>query len=95
MGAQAGAGDCQQGCGGGSGASADRQGEPAWDVDLHLPLWVAEQERQQIEAQLDGWVEKLLAVGADVRGLAAVLKKPLRPLWVSQSSLIWTNQVGE
>lgn len=64
-----------------------------WDTGLHLPLWVSDQERQQMEARLDGWVEQLLAVGANVRGLAAQLSKPLRPLWVSQDSLIWTNQV--
>lgn len=33
-------------------------------------------------------------VGADVAGLAAVLKKPLRPLWVSQRSHIWLNEVA-
>lgn len=65
-----------------------------WDTSLHLPLWVPDNERQAIEAKLDGFVERLLEVGADVRGLAAQLRKPLRPLWVSQDSLIWTNQVG-
>ena len=84
----------EQGEGAGSSGAEGGDGVVPWDVELHLPLWVADQERQQIEAQIDGWVEKLLAVGADVRGLAAVLRKPLRPLWVSQSSLIWTNQVG-
>jgi tRNA A64-2'-O-ribosylphosphate transferase len=48
-----------------------------------------------MEARVDGWVEQLLAVGANVRGLAAQLRKPLRPLWVSQDSLIWTNQVRQ
>lgn len=64
-----------------------------WDTSLHLPLWVPANERQAIEAKLDGFVERLLEIGADVRGLAAQLQKPLRPLWVSQDSLIWTNQV--
>jgi hypothetical protein len=68
--------------------------EVEWDTALHLPLWVPAHERQAIEAKLDGWVERLLEVGADVRGLAAQLRKPLRPLWVTQDSLIWTNQVG-
>lgn len=32
-------------------------------------------------------------VGADVVGLAAALTKPLRPLWLSQRSQIWLNEV--
>jgi hypothetical protein len=39
-------------------------------------------------------VAKLLEVGADVRRLSARLRKPLRPLWISQSSVIWTNCVA-
>lgn len=75
-------------------AAAAAAAEVAWDTGLHLPLWVPAHERQAMEAKLDGWVERLLEVGADVRGLAARLRKPLRPLWVTQDSLIWTNQVG-
>jgi hypothetical protein len=77
----------------GAAAAAAEVAEVAWDTALHLPLWVPAHERQAIEAKLDGWVERLLEVGADVRGLAAQLRKPLRPLWVTQDSLIWTNQV--
>lgn len=44
-----------------------------WDTSLHLPLWVSGHERDAIEAKLDGWVERLLEVGADVRGLAGEL----------------------
>lgn len=29
------------------------------------------------------------------RGLLQVMTKPLRPLWVSQSSRIWLDQVGQ
>eukprot|EP00775_Hariotina_reticulata_P002442 gene2442-2745_t len=80
--------------------SAARQREMAtnaaaavdWDTALHLPLWVSANEAQAIESNIDGWVERLLEVGADVRGLAALLHKPLRPLWLCQDSLIWTNQ---
>lgn len=46
--------------------------EVEWDTSLHLPLWVSENERKQIEARMEGWVESLLAVGADVKGLAQV-----------------------
>jgi tRNA A64-2'-O-ribosylphosphate transferase len=66
-----------------------------WDTALHLPLWVSANEAQAIETKIDGWVERLLEVGADVRGLAALLRKPLRPLWLCQDSLIWTNQVRQ
>ncbi|GIM09360.1 hypothetical protein Vretimale_13187 [Volvox reticuliferus] len=52
------------------GAGAD--GGDGWDVGLHLPLWVSSNERAQIERRLDGWVDALLRVGADVEGLSAV-----------------------
>jgi tRNA A64-2'-O-ribosylphosphate transferase len=32
-------------------------------------------------------------VGVDVEGLAAVLRKPLRPLWLSPASRVWLNHV--
>eukprot|EP00878_Enallax_costatus_P015728 GHUV01016479.1.p1 GENE.GHUV01016479.1~~GHUV01016479.1.p1 ORF type:complete len:842 (+),score=292.43 GHUV01016479.1:135-2660(+) len=76
-----------------AGAGASDATDVSWDMSLHLPLWVPANERQAIEAKLDGFVERLLEVRADVRGLASQLQKPLRPLWVSQDSLIWTNQV--
>ncbi len=34
-----------------------------------------------------------LQVGADVAALSANLTKPLRPLWVSQQSRLWTDDV--
>ncbi len=34
-----------------------------------------------------------MQVGADIAGLAAVLRKPLRPLWVSQASRIWLDAI--
>ena len=35
-----------------------------------------------------------LQVGADVAALSASLTKPLRPLWVSQQSRVWTDSVA-
>mmetsp|Transcript_22784 Transcript_22784/g.49919 ORF Transcript_22784/g.49919 Transcript_22784/m.49919 type:complete len:158 (+) Transcript_22784:282-755(+) len=70
-------------------AAADAAME--WDCGLHLPLWVPRNERLQIEARLEGWVD---SVGADVERLAQVLQKPLRPLWISQDSRIWVDQAG-
>jgi hypothetical protein len=69
-------------------------GPPPWNTSLHLPLWISGNERQQIEARLEAWVDCLEAVGADVEGLARVLAKPLRPLWLSPASAIWVDQVG-
>ncbi|CAN1143590.1 Uncharacterized protein C3F10.06c, partial [Linum perenne] len=64
-----------------------------WDCSLHLPLWVAETEKAAIEEQIEGWVEQLELSGADIASLASCLKKPLRPLWISQKSVIWLNEV--
>ncbi len=70
-------------------------GTDPWDTSLHLPLWVSQHERVGIEARLEGFVDSLLRVGADVEGLAAALRKPLRPLWLSQASTIWVDQVAQ
>ncbi|GLI70274.1 hypothetical protein VaNZ11_015206 [Volvox africanus] len=88
-----GGGAADVGTSGRDGADAD-DGD-GWDVGLHLPLWVSSNERAQIERRLDGWVDALLRVGADVEGLSKVLRKPLRPLWISQSSTIWVDQVAQ
>ena len=68
-------------------AVAQRRGLPAEGVSL--PPWVAESERAAVDARLAGWVEALQGVGGDVAGLASVLAKPLRPLWLSQESPLW------
>jgi len=34
-----------------------------------------------------------MQVDAELAGLARCLKKPLRPMWISQNSRIWINQV--
>ena len=44
-----------------SDAVADAAG-PAWDPELHLPLWISGSERRQIEARLPGFVQRLLDV---------------------------------
>lgn len=43
-----------------------------WDCAVHLPLWVPRNEALQIEARLEGWVDQLMAIGADIKGLAQV-----------------------
>ncbi|XP_004503482.1 tRNA A64-2'-O-ribosylphosphate transferase isoform X1 [Cicer arietinum] len=64
-----------------------------WDCSLHLPLWVPQTEKACIEEKLEEWTQQLKASGADIASLAAILKKPLRPLWISQKTVIWLNEV--
>ncbi|XP_051113994.1 uncharacterized protein C3F10.06c isoform X2 [Andrographis paniculata] len=66
-----------------------------WDCSLHLPLWVSETEKAMIEGRLEGWTKELEASGADIASIASSLKKPLRPLWISQKTVIWLNEVPE
>jgi hypothetical protein len=68
-------------------AAADSEcdaGPVEWDTSLHLPLWVSSHEREAIETKLDVWVERLLEVGADVRGLAGELRG-LLSVWCAVS----------
>jgi tRNA A64-2'-O-ribosylphosphate transferase len=71
-----------------------RQVSLDWDCSLHLPLWVSETEKAAIEDRLE-WTEQLNASGADIASLAFCLKKPLRPLWISQKTVIWLNEVPD
>ncbi|XP_050940848.1 uncharacterized protein C3F10.06c isoform X2 [Cucumis melo] len=66
-----------------------------WDCSLHLPLWVSETEKAAIEERLEEWTKQLDDCGADVTTLASILRKPLRPLWISQRSVIWLNEVPD
>ncbi|DBA66398.1 TPA: hypothetical protein ACH3X2_002378 [Trebouxia sp. C0005] len=66
-----------------------------WDTSLHLPPWVSSNERHQIEAKLEQWVRDLCQVSGDVGRLAAVLDKPLRPIWLSQDSRMWLNAMAD
>lgn len=71
----------------------DVSSDSDWDCSLHLPLWVPETEKASIEGRLEEWTEQLRASGADIASIAACLKKPLRPLWISQKTVIWLNEV--
>lgn len=66
-----------------------------WDCSVHLPLWVSQTEKVMIENRLEGWTKELEASGADIASLASSLKKPLRPLWISQKTVIWLNEVPD
>ncbi|PSC72713.1 initiator tRNA phosphoribosyl [Micractinium conductrix] len=71
--------------GGAEGGVADGAAA-AWDCAVHLPPWVSEVEANSIRQRLDGWVDDLLGLGADLSHLVQVLGKPLRCMWVSQDS---------
>lgn len=60
---------------------------------MHLPLWVSETEKAAIENRLEEWTKQLEESGADIASLVSCLKKPLRPLWISQRTVIWLNEV--
>ncbi|KAJ4842834.1 hypothetical protein Tsubulata_033654 [Turnera subulata] len=64
-----------------------------WDCELHLPNWVSIKEKAEIEERLEEWTKQLESSGADIASIAFSLKKPLRPLWISQRSVIWLNEV--
>ena len=66
-----------------------------WDTSLHLPIWVSSAERGAIEDRLEEWTRQLEDCGADIDSLVSGLRKPLRPLWVSQMTVVWLNQVPE
>ncbi|KAM2193794.1 hypothetical protein ACFX1R_028027 [Malus domestica] len=80
-----------------SGEHSEENGQTNfdWDCSLHLPLWVSETEKASIEDRLDEWTQQLEASGADIASLASLLKKPLRPLWISQKTVIWLNEVPD
>nr|AKM76539.1 initiator tRNA phosphoribosyl transferase family protein [Geranium maderense] len=66
-----------------------------WDSSLHMPLWVSETEKASIEDRLGEWTKELESSGADIASLSSCLKKPLRPLWISQKTVIWLNEVPD
>lgn len=71
------------------------QGSSDWDCSLHLPLWVSAIEKEMIGKRLEGWDMELESTGADIASIALALRKPLRPLWISQKTVIWLNEVPE
>ena len=75
--------------------SADAVGcDCEWDVQLHLNPLVPENERSAIETRLDAWAEGMLQSGADMRSLSISLQRPLRPIWISTATRLWTAPEG-
>lgn len=56
---------------------------------------MSDTEKALIESRLEGWRNDLETSGADIATLASSLKKPLRPLWISQKTVIWLNEVPD
>ncbi|KAK9073747.1 hypothetical protein SSX86_006341 [Deinandra increscens subsp. villosa] len=71
------------------------QESPKWDPSLHLPLWVPDTEKIRIDSKLNEWVKVLETSGVDIASISSLLKKPLRPLWISQKTVIWLNEVPD
>lgn len=68
-----------------NGAAARLRSEPSWAQGVHLPPWISGNEANEIEKRLEGWVDALLEMGADLAPLS-MLAKPLRCVWVSQDA---------
>lgn len=69
-----------------------RGSDDVWQ-QVYLPPWIESTERQQIEQQIDGWMDELMQVCVDLKALAAVLEKPFRCYWVSQGEEGWRDQL--
>ncbi|KAK9818277.1 hypothetical protein WJX72_009958 [[Myrmecia] bisecta] len=72
-------------CGGCVIVDATRRGKTFPDaLTKTIPIWAAVLNQAQLQE-----------VGADLTQLAAQLRKPLQPLWVSQQTRIWLNKVPD
>ncbi|KAI9485903.1 MAG: initiator tRNA phosphoribosyl transferase [Benjaminiella poitrasii] len=61
--------------------------DSSWDTEFHsLPSAVSRSEHAQIEAKIDGFVEKLLESGVDMENVSKELKRSLRPIWYTPKS---------
>lgn len=76
-------------------ASPTMSGSEMWDCSLHLPLWVSDTESEEIERRIDKWVDIFWAANADIGSLSKALRKPLQPLWISQNTVVWLNEVPD
>ncbi|KAF8652026.1 hypothetical protein HU200_062968 [Digitaria exilis] len=78
-----------------NGNAENNSGSTNWDSSLHLPVWVLGTEKYAIEGRIDEWTDQFESCGADIYSLAVGLQKPLRPLWISQRTRVWLNEVPE
>eukprot|EP00898_Chlorokybus_atmophyticus_P006029 jgi/Chlat1/6427/Chrsp45S05949 len=66
-----------------------------WDCELHFPLFVPKSEQAEVAKRIPQWVETLKSVTSEHTELTGVLRKPLRPLWVSQRTVMWLNEMPD
>lgn len=59
-----------------------------WDTELHLPIWLSESEKSQIEDRLDGWAASMQTLGGDILNSARKLNKPMQPIWLCPTSIL-------
>uniref|UniRef100_A0ACD6AHS8 Uncharacterized protein n=2 Tax=Avena sativa TaxID=4498 RepID=A0ACD6AHS8_AVESA len=85
----------QVSCSVSNGDAEKYSGSSNWDSSVHLPVWVPYTERNAIERRIEDWTDQFESCGADIHSLELSLRKPLRPLWISQSTRIWLNEVPE
>ncbi|XP_062229010.1 tRNA A64-2'-O-ribosylphosphate transferase isoform X3 [Phragmites australis] len=78
-----------------NGDTEKNSGSSNWDSSVHLPVWVLDTEKNAIEGHVEEWTDQFESCGADINSLALRLQKPLRPLWISQRTRIWLNEVPE
>lgn len=78
-----------------NGNAENNSGSSNWDSSVHLPVWVLGTEKYAIEGRIDEWTDQFESCGADIYSLTVGLQKPLRPLWISQRTRIWLNEVPE
>ena len=78
-----------------NGDAEEYSGSSNWDSSVHLPVWVLETEKNAIEGRIEEWADLFESCGADIHSLALGLQKPLRPLWISQNTRIWLNEVPD
>ena len=68
-------------------SAADDDGDGGRCHEVHVPPnVVSNSERAQIQARIPGHVAAFKALGLDLAALRASLRKPLRPLWVTQET---------
>ena len=58
---------------------------------LHIPPWIPRNESNEINKQMQTWVESFLALGLDLKNLEPLLQRPLRCVWISQDDDEWTK----
>ncbi|KAF3049623.1 hypothetical protein E8E11_002601 [Didymella keratinophila] len=69
----------------------EKKGDEALDL-FTPPSAVSESENTQMERRIDGFVQQFLDIcRPDIGALRSKLQKPLRPLWVTQSSTLPHN----